>query len=199
MSAAKPKTFVPTGEENVQANESRILSARQEPGLVLVSLRSPGRILKLNATAREILHRAERGKILRLVREWLRGVEKISSEAGTGSGFSCTFHSGRRTYALRTLWLEGPVSGRRILALLLERINPSRLGLERCRQRFGLSAREVDVILALSQGRTDKAIAEALGVGAETVRGYLKSIRVKLGVSTRTGILNKLSELMNSG
>jgi DNA-binding NarL/FixJ family response regulator len=183
-------------EDRARDAEQRIVSARQEPGLVLVSLRAPGRVLKLNETASQILRRAQRKQILASVREWLAAGE--SSATAVRPPLAWTFRSGRRTYVLRGLWLEGPVSGRRVLALLLERINPSRLGIERCRRHYHLSSREVDVVTALSQGHTDKAIAEELGVGLETVRGHLKSIRIKLGVSTRTAILRTILGMVNA-
>ncbi len=57
-----------------------------------------------------------------------------------------------------------------------------------------LSRRENQVIAAVGVGMTDKQIATKLGVSPETVRGYLKAIRAKLGVSTRTAILHKIHQ-----
>ena len=49
-----------------------------------------------------------------------------------------------------------------------------------------LSKRETDVLDYVSRGYTNKEIAEALGLSAETVRGYLKTIYSKLHVRSRT-------------
>jgi DNA-binding NarL/FixJ family response regulator len=49
-----------------------------------------------------------------------------------------------------------------------------------------LSKRETDVLEYVSRGYTNKEIAEALGLSAETVRGYLKTIYSKLHVRSRT-------------
>ncbi|MGH8659863.1 MAG: helix-turn-helix transcriptional regulator [Gammaproteobacteria bacterium] len=57
---------------------------------------------------------------------------------------------------------------------------------------FKLSRRETEVIEAVEVGLTDKQIAGRLSVSPETVRGYLKTVRAKLGVSTRTAILHKI-------
>ncbi|MGQ0593709.1 MAG: helix-turn-helix transcriptional regulator [Gammaproteobacteria bacterium] len=57
---------------------------------------------------------------------------------------------------------------------------------------YHLSPRELSVITALAAGKTDKEIAMTLDVKPETVRWYLKSVRNKMGVSTRTGILHKV-------
>jgi DNA-binding CsgD family transcriptional regulator len=60
---------------------------------------------------------------------------------------------------------------------------------------FRLSNREVDVLEALMSGSRDKEIAKALGVTAGTVRAYLKSVRAKLRVTTRAGLVNRVHEL----
>lgn len=49
-----------------------------------------------------------------------------------------------------------------------------------------LSKRETDVLEYVSRGYTNKEIADALGLSAETVRGYLKTIYSKLHVRSRT-------------
>ncbi len=77
----------------------------------------------------------------------------------------------------------------------LEQINPSRVDLRKAQEVFGLSPRETEAIQALQNGMTDKEIASALGISPETARGYLKTIRAKLGVSTRTAIVHKLLSL----
>jgi DNA-binding NarL/FixJ family response regulator len=49
-----------------------------------------------------------------------------------------------------------------------------------------LTKRENDVLNYVSRGYTNKEIADALGLSAETVRGYLKTIYSKLHVRSRT-------------
>jgi len=55
-------------------------------------------------------------------------------------------------------------------------------------EKFGenLTKRETDVLNYLARGYTNKEIADALGLSAETVRGYLKTIYGKLHVRSRT-------------
>src|SRR5258706_9744604 len=54
-----------------------------------------------------------------------------------------------------------------------------------------LSRRESDVLGYVARGYTNKEIAEALGLSAETVRGYLKTIYSKLQVRSRTAAAMK--------
>ena len=49
-----------------------------------------------------------------------------------------------------------------------------------------LTKRENDVLEYVARGYTNKEIADALGLSAETVRGYLKTIYGKLHVRSRT-------------
>lgn len=49
-----------------------------------------------------------------------------------------------------------------------------------------LTKRETDVLDYVSRGYANKEIADALGLSAETVRGYLKTIYTKLHVRSRT-------------
>jgi DNA-binding NarL/FixJ family response regulator len=85
---------------------------------------------------------------------------------------------------------------RSFLAVLLEPIAPTRFALRKGVSRFKLSGREVQVIQALTIGLTDKAIAIALGVKPSTIRAYLRSIRTKLDVSTRTAIVHKVYSVL---
>ncbi|WP_229695547.1 LuxR C-terminal-related transcriptional regulator [Streptomyces lacrimifluminis] len=48
-----------------------------------------------------------------------------------------------------------------------------------------LSPRELDVLVAVAAGCTNLEISDRLGIGLETVKGYLRSAMRKLGTSTR--------------
>ena len=73
------------------------------------------------------------------------------------------------------------------------------LDLDKVKGLFRLSKREADVVEELVSGLTDKEIARQLGISVETVRAYLKSVRAKLGVSTRTAIVSVIHNLRDGG
>ncbi|MFC7891823.1 LuxR C-terminal-related transcriptional regulator [Streptomyces sp. NPDC057381] len=54
-----------------------------------------------------------------------------------------------------------------------------------CAPEVRLTPREVDVLACVAAGATNAAAAERLGVGPETVKGYLRSAMRKLGARTR--------------
>lgn len=87
-------------------------------------------------------------------------------------------------------------------AALVEPIgNPQsgNIDLDKVKGLFRLSKREADVVEELVSGLTDKEIARQLGISVETVRAYLKSVRAKLGVSTRTAIVSVVHNLRDGG
>jgi DNA-binding NarL/FixJ family response regulator len=49
-----------------------------------------------------------------------------------------------------------------------------------------LTAREVEILQLVADGKANKEIAARLTLSEETVKGYMKSIFAKLGVNDRT-------------
>ncbi len=60
----------------------------------------------------------------------------------------------------------------------------------RVKQSTKLSARELDVLSCVALGHTNIAAAEEMGIGAETVKSYLRSVMRKLGAHTRYEAVN---------
>jgi predicted ATPase/DNA-binding CsgD family transcriptional regulator len=73
-------------------------------------------------------------------------------------------------------------------AAFLERVSApaSDTQTHRAPARFGLTARELDVLRLLVQGKSDKEIAEALFIGQRTVETHVSNMLAKLGASNRT-------------
>jgi DNA-binding CsgD family transcriptional regulator len=55
---------------------------------------------------------------------------------------------------------------------------------------FTLTERELDVLGLVAEGLSNAETAERLVVSTETVRAYLRSVRIKLGVRNRTAAVN---------
>ena len=60
----------------------------------------------------------------------------------------------------------------------------------RIKQTTKLSARELDVLACVALGHTNVEAAEEMGIGAETVKSYLRSVMRKLGAHTRYEAVN---------
>ncbi|MER2507624.1 MAG: LuxR C-terminal-related transcriptional regulator [Amaricoccus sp.] len=59
-------------------------------------------------------------------------------------------------------------------------------------RRLGLTEREVEVLHALTTGRTNLNIAHALNISIRTVENHLRSIYSKANVNSRTQILSRI-------
>ena len=60
----------------------------------------------------------------------------------------------------------------------------------RVKQTTKLSARELDVLACVAQGKTNIETAADMGIGAETVKSYLRSVMRKLDAHTRFEAVN---------
>jgi DNA-binding CsgD family transcriptional regulator len=79
-----------------------------------------------------------------------------------------------------------------VAALLLERCSSSTMALAQIGQDFELTRREKETVELLIQGLTSKEIATRMQISPNTVKAFLRIVMVKMGVSTRSGILGKV-------
>ena len=66
-----------------------------------------------------------------------------------------------------------------------------------CREissRFGLSAREEEVLFLLAKGRTISFVADELGVSFNTAKSHIRHVYVKIGVHTRSELLDLVEQ-----
>ena len=59
-------------------------------------------------------------------------------------------------------------------------------------QRSNLTAREHEILIWVSRGKTNSEVAAILWISASTVRKHLENIYAKLGVSNRAGAVGVL-------
>lgn len=111
-----------------------------------------------------------------------------------GLEFVREFKSGNRIYMCRTFRLNAPSKGvHSTIALLLERNSsrPSAALSEICR-RFDLTQRERETVELLLHGLTSKQIAKRMNISCNTVKAFLRLVMIKMGVSTRSGIVGRV-------
>jgi DNA-binding CsgD family transcriptional regulator len=104
------------------------------------------------------------------------------------------FQSGKRLYQCRAVRVNA-IAGddsKSSLAVFLERGTSGSIPLAQIAEKFKLTARERDVLRCLSEGGlTTKEIAVRIGISPNTVKAFLRLIMLKMGVTTRSGILGK--------
>jgi DNA-binding CsgD family transcriptional regulator len=104
--------------------------------------------------------------------------------------------SHRRGYCVQGIVLDGRIGGSvsrlPTYLFILERPNPTKFNFKRIFREKHLSPREQDLIPLLFSEMTNKEIGQVLGLSTNTVKGYLKTLALRLGVSTRPGIMVSL-------
>jgi DNA-binding CsgD family transcriptional regulator len=174
------------------------LSTVGRPGLVVVD-----RSLNLVASNLEAIHiltfPALPEKIPNL-ESWLtKRIRGVLVDRGSSAplDFVEQFKSARRIYQCHSfpLNLEGNarVPNQLALVLLLKRSTNGTVKLAEICTRFGLTPREQETVKLLFEGLTSKEIADRMAISPNTVKAFLRLVMVKMGVSTRSGILGKIA------
>jgi DNA-binding CsgD family transcriptional regulator len=120
----------------------------------------------------------------------------VDRQASTPPGIVREFKSGQRTYLCSSFPINFRGSTREpnhpALALLLERKSNGGISIAAISARFALTPREGETVRLLLQGLTSKEIAQRMEISPNTVKAFLRLVMVKMGVSTRSGIIGKL-------
>ena len=77
------------------------------------------------------------------------------------------------------------------LALLLERGSEADLDVLKICQQYHLTQREGEAVCLLVQGLASKEIAARMGISPNTVKVFLRLAMMKMGVTSRSGIMSK--------
>jgi len=145
----------------------------QQPDVVLMDLRMP--VLGGVAATERILTEFPEARVLALT--------TYQGDADVGKALD----SGARGYLLKHMLMTEVVAAIRAVSRGEWVIPPAiAAGLARHRASDRLTARELEVVELMSKGLSNKEIAVAIGRTDETVKIHLKSVFVKLKVTTRT-------------
>ncbi len=105
------------------------------------------------------------------------------------------YQSGRRRYICRKFQIDCNArhTPQPAMAMIFERTATSDLALEEVCRQFDLTPRERETVELLVQGLTTKEIANRLSISPNTVKAFVRIVMVKMGVSTRSGIVGRLT------
>jgi len=166
-----------------------------EPGFLLVGpTLSP---IACNAEAVQILTFPNTPEKIRRLNIFLSDKVRsslVDRQVGQSLEFVKEFKSGKRRYICRTFRLNSHENddGGLAVAVLLERHSSGSTALSEISQQFDLTERERQTVELLLQGLTSKEIASRMSISPNTVKAFLRLVMVKMGVSTRSGIVGKV-------
>jgi DNA-binding CsgD family transcriptional regulator len=174
------------------------LSILARPGLAVVD-RSLN-LVALNLEAIQILTFPAPPDEIANLEGWLtKRIRKdlVDRRSPAALNFVERFKSSKRTYHCRSFPLNlngnAQVPGHPALVLLLERSTDGAIKLNEISTRFGLTPREQETVKLLFEGLTSKEIADRMKISPNTVKAFLRLVMVKMGVSTRSGIIGKIA------
>jgi DNA-binding CsgD family transcriptional regulator len=111
---------------------------------------------------------------------------------------SLIFHLniGDQDYCCRTFLVE-PLNGNGqqiVLALHLKRAASLSDALHEVSEEYRLTDRERQALGGIALGLTTKALAKQMNISPNTVNAFLRLIMIKMGVTTRAGVVGKVLE-----
>ncbi|MFZ0198214.1 MAG: LuxR C-terminal-related transcriptional regulator [Candidatus Sulfotelmatobacter sp.] len=173
-------------------------SAPARPGMIVVD--SSLRVVASNAEVLRIFTFPERPEKISNLDAWLaKKVRTSLSESHSSFGLSGKVQSARRTYVCRSFPLDvgaiqanGSGQSGGLAIVMIERKSNGSATIAEISERFGLTAREQETVQFLRQGFTSKEIAQRMKISPNTVKAFIRLVMVKMGVSTRSGIIGKV-------
>lgn len=187
------KTDIRGGGVTAMKDTSSKTSASSEGFLLLNSSLSP---IFVNRAAAEILSYPHKLETHKNLDDYLASRVRTSLVPGDSSRLPTPvseFQSGRRLYHCRAYRVSALAQGdsQDSLAIILERGSNGSFSMAKVSERFHLTSREREVLQNLLTGLTTKQIASGMEISPNTVKAFLRMIMVKMGVSTRSGIVGK--------
>ena len=101
------------------------------------------------------------------------------------------FVSGRRRYVCKTFCVSSRFPSQAHRALVLERAPSKMVPLMEIAQQFRLTPREREVLGHLVEGTSSRDIAERMRVSPSTVKAFLRTMMIKMGVCSRSAAVGK--------
>jgi DNA-binding CsgD family transcriptional regulator len=159
--------------------------------------------LYVNAEAGEILFHAEKPTKAKDFADRLASkIHTIVANGGSNGRISVynEFVSGSRRYVCRLFGVGLPGNGSNgskgsSWALLLERDPKAAADILKICHQYHLSQREGEAVRFLVEGLTSKVIATRMKISPNTVKVFLRLAMMKMGVSSRSGIMSKFIHL----
>jgi DNA-binding CsgD family transcriptional regulator len=103
------------------------------------------------------------------------------------------YHSGRRRYSIEAIGLSNPLTKNKYTLFILRRLHDSiTVDLRNFSTKWKLNRREIEILNHLLADKSNKEIAQALGLSINTIKGYLRFLMRRLGVGSRSGVISCL-------
>lgn len=145
---------------------------------------------------------SKKADLIRIPREIRRLLDRVEKDFSQGiapspveSPHQIILIPGKKsTYYCRGFCLRGKMDSAQSpfhMMVLIERLSERfDYYLEKLRNQFDLTARQIDIIKLILKGASNKEIGEKLFISEDTVKAHLKRVMKYMGVNSRVGILS---------
>lgn len=166
------------------ANELESQIKLFQPELILMDIEMPGR----NGIVATRILKKKHPRILVLILTVFDDADNVLQAIRAGaSGYLLKKHIASRLFGAISEILDGGAPMSPAVAKLVIQSMQKSGGTD----NYGLTEREKDVLLSLSQGNSFKMIADRCGISIDTVRTHIKRIYEKLQVHSQTEAVSK--------
>jgi DNA-binding CsgD family transcriptional regulator len=133
---------------------------------------------------------------LGLPAEILAALRKLAP-AGA-SAVRASFRKGNSRYSCRAYFVEprDSVLKQPVMALFLQKDISIDDAVSRVAAEYALTEREQEAVRGISMGLSSKELAARMKISPNTVKAFLRMIMIKMGVTTRAGIVAKILDHM---
>jgi DNA-binding CsgD family transcriptional regulator len=106
-----------------------------------------------------------------------------------------------QAYVWRAYWVDAQNGFIRepMVGLHVERVVSDRDPIFEVANRYNLTERERETLCGISMGLPSKELAQLMGISPNTVKAFLRMIMIKMGVTTRAGIVANLLQSATFG
>ena len=169
-----------------------LVMGRASPGVIILDL--DNRLLYANREALHLLPDSPSvpEEICRLCDRVKQSAAGGAANASPGSECELFWIPGDVPYSLRAFLIGSRPDDQTPthMMVLVEKVAEHRdINLKRAKSRFGLSSREIEVVVLVARGLSNKEIGARLFVSEYTVKDHLKNIMRKLAATSRSEII----------
>ena len=202
-SSCVANNFKQVSEEDIGGDKSNISFLASRSGTGFLLLDAALKPLYVNPQAEEILFHPERPTKAKDFADQLASkIHTIVTNGESNGRISIcnAFVSGRRHYQCRFFGVRVPGNGSNSSrgsswALLLERGSEAAADILKICHQYHLSEREGEAVRFLVEGLASKEIAARMQISPNTVKVFLRFAMMKMGVSSRSGLMSKFIHL----
>lgn len=120
----------------------------------------------------------------------------ITAPPGGADAQQTAIYRGSRSalFAIRAFFVEGATDQepKHIMVLVEKIVEKHTVDVEKAKNKFHLSKRELEVLQLICGGLTNKEIAERLFIGEQTAKDHARNIMRKVGVKSRAALISAL-------